>query len=207
MKCEYCCVTNVSALNQSLKARTESDDGIQDLDNITKVGNNIISSLAIVEYEFKNDKVTSQQCEYKSGIVQYEYKNDKVISQQYEYNKNKVTAFQLQAASKIIQAIVNYVGFISISEFLGLHVEYTHNSVTSSPINFWLHEKNTAFVRLDNFLSSEANIILNFVLGVDTLTGAGLDYILPCKTTAVFNFNYIKKIYLQHKINFVNYYW
>ena len=95
---------------------------------------------------------------------------------QCEY-KNKVAVFQLQAAGKIIQPIVQYVGFDHIFELSCKHVEYIHKSITSSPINFWLHEKNAAFVGLDTFLSSETNVILNIVLGIDTLTGVGLNYI------------------------------
>ena len=83
-------IYRVSAPNQSLEERTECDDDGKDLDNIKTIVNNIVSSLAIVHCEFKNGKVISQQCEYKSGIVQFEYKNDKVTSKQYEYNKNKV---------------------------------------------------------------------------------------------------------------------
>ena len=47
-----------------------------------------------------------------------------------------------QHAGKTIQAIVHYVGFVSIFEFSGHHVEYTHKSITSSPVNFWLGETN-----------------------------------------------------------------
>ena len=56
---------------------------------------------------------------------------------------------------------------------------------------------NAVFVGLNNFLSSEANVILNIVLGVGTLNGVGLNYILSCKTTA--DFNYVKKLYLQRQ--------
>ena len=200
MKCEYSCVTTVSAPNQSLKARTESDDGIQDLDNIKTVGNNIINSLAIMQYEFKNGKVTSQQCEYKSGIVQCEYKNDKVTSQQCEYNKNKLTAFQLQTASKNIQWKVPYAGFAYLFKISGKHVEHKCRSISSSPIKFWLREMNAVFVGLNIFLSSEANDIFHIVLGVSTLNGVALNSILSCTTTT--DFYYTKKIYLQHDNEF-----
>ena len=85
------------------------------------------------------------------------------------------------------------MGFVYIFELSGTHVEYTHKSITSSPINFWLHEKNAAFMGLGNFLSRETNIILNILLGVDTLTGVGLNYILPWTTTAdfIYSKNYI----------------
>ena len=186
---------SVSAPNWSLEVRTECDDGIQDLDNIKTVVNNIISSLAIVQCEFKNGEVTSQQCEYKNSIVHCENKNDKVTSQQCEYNNGKVTAFQLQTVSETIQWIVHYAGFVYIFEISGKHVEHKHNS--SSPINFWLRKMNAAFVRLNNFLYSEANVILNTVLGVGTLNGVGLNYILSCETTA--DFNFVKKLYLQRQ--------
>ena len=59
----YDLLNTVSALNRSLKARTESDDGIQDLYNIETVGNDIINSLGIVHlYNIKtvgNDIVNS----------------------------------------------------------------------------------------------------------------------------------------------------
>ena len=45
--------------HKSLEERTECNDD-KDLDNIKTMVNDIISSLAIVYYEFKNDKVTSQ---------------------------------------------------------------------------------------------------------------------------------------------------
>ena len=120
-------------------------------------------------------------------------------------NTTRIKSFHLQAASKTIQLIVHYVGFVCIFEFPGKHVEYTHKSITSSPINFWLREKNAAFVGLDNFLSSEANLILNIVLGVDTLTGVGLNYIFSARPPliSIISRNYIYNM----KINFVNYYW
>ena len=74
-------LNNVSALNQSLEARTEADDGIQDLDNIKIVGNNIITSLAIVQYEYKNDEMTSQQCEYNKNIISFTFQTDNISIQ------------------------------------------------------------------------------------------------------------------------------
>ena len=67
--------------------------------------------------------------------MQCENKNDKVTSQQCEYNKNKVTAFHLQAACKTIQPIVHSAGFVYISEFSGKHVDYTHKSITSAGLS------------------------------------------------------------------------
>ena len=103
----------MAAPNQSLKTRTECDDGIQDLDDIKTVVNNIISSLSIVKCEYKNNEVTSQQCEYKNGKVTSSQSlkafgatinglDDTTCLQHCCHNNEcNDTAFQLQAASKI----------------------------------------------------------------------------------------------------------
>ena len=92
-------------------------------------------------------------------------------------------------------------------------MEHKHKSISSSPINFWLRKMNAAFVGLDNFLISEANVILNIVLGVGTLNGVGINYIYPARPLliSILSQNYIYKVNINNDStplnSFDNYYW
>ena len=121
-------LNNASAPNRSLEARTESNCGIHDIKN----------SLAIVQCECKNDKLTSRKCGSNT--------NDRDDSDNIQYQSREIKAFHLLAAGEYSQPTISFAGFVSHFEVLGVA---TLTSVGFNYIFPWTTTTNSC-LRLEN---------------------------------------------------------